>query len=909
MRITFLTACALSLATLTGCVQAAEPRQAVAKPATEQESLAGRGSGYVWWEGETPSATNFPPGKPFGPDGDTETAILSGGNWIATTGDRSETLFLEYQITVPKAGGYDLYVRKFWQHGPFRWRIGATGAWHEVREAALLDDAFIRQFVGANWVSAGSETVAAGKQTVRIELLDKKGAAAFDAFVLTAEPFTARGKLKPGEKYNRTELGWFAWEPDADAFSGSPIDLRGLNETEAGATGRIVVKGEGFAHDKSGKGERFWAVNAGGDFLNLPPAQMDYLARHLSKYGVNMVRLHGGMWKDSDFREPDMAKIDKLQRFVAAMKKQGVYTSISMYFPLWLKPTGIPGYNGDKNPFALLFFNDDFQKVYRGWWKAILTTKSPYSGMTFAEDPAVAFAELVNEDSNLFWTFTPYQNIPAEQMPIIEKQFGDWLAKKYGGVDKAFTAWGGSGQRGDDANAGRAGFMPLYDVFNKRDARSQDTARFLAENQAQFFSETAKYLKSELGYKGLVYGSNWITADSQRLGPLDKLSNIGSGLDFLDRHGYFDTFHEGERAGYSLNNGEKYDDRTALTFQAAKRAEGQSFNMPLMDLRHNDLPSIITEINYPMPNRFRAEQPLLNAAYGSLQGSDGIFHFALSGPTWQGTHGKFDLQTPATFGQFPAAALIYRKGMVAPGPKVVTSVLKMDDLYALNGAPVQAPMNLEAFRAKDIPPGQAVPVAKVDSIDPLAFLVGKVGLTFDATGTAKSSVVDLTKFIDKNKKVVRSATGELAWNYADGRMVVNTKQAQGVTGFLSKGGKVTLGDVSILSPLEYGTVLVVALDEKPIATSGKLLLQVMTEDKNYGWQTEGEPDGVRTIKNIGTAPILVKNIGGTVSLSRADAASLTVTALDANGYKTNKVGTAKLINLLPNALYYVIEKK
>ena len=903
MKHWYLAATALSLLALTGCAHA--QTQAVAKP----QATAPRGSGYVWWEGENPSATNFPPGKPLGPDNDAETAVLSGGNWVATNADRGDTLFLEYRITVPKTGEYDLYVRKFWQHGPFRWRIGATGKWHEVRQSALLDDASLRKFVGANWVWAGNETVNAGDQTVRVELLDKTGAAAFDAFCLTAEPFTARGKLKPGEKYHRTEPGWFAWEPDADPFTASPIDMRGLNETEAGINGHIVVKGEGFAHEKTGKPERFWATNAGGDFLNLPPAQMDYLARHLAKYGVNMVRIHTGYWKEDDYTKPDPAKIDKLQRFVAAMKKQGIYTSVSMYFPLWLKPQGLPGYNGNKNPFALLFFSPDFQATYRGWWKAILATKSPYTGLTLAEDPAVAIAELVNEDSNLFWTFTPYENIPAEQMAILEKQFGDFLTKRYGGVDKALSAWGGGGVRGDDANAGRAGFMPLYDVFSKRDRRAQDTARFLTETQAAFFASTAKYLRTDLGYKGLVYGSNWITADPARLGPLDKLSNIGNGLNLLDRHGYFDPFHEGERAGYSLNDGEKYDDRTALTFQAAKRADGQSFAMPIMDLRYNDLPSIITEINYPMPNRFRAEQPLLTAAYASLQGTDGVYFFALTAPTWQGTHGKFDTQTPVTMGQFPATAYLYRKGLVAPGAKVVTAALSTADLYALNGAPVQAPVNLEAFRAKDVPAGKAVSVAKLDAIDPLAFFVGKVGITMDASGAAKSEAVDLTRYINKDAKVVKSVTGELAWNYDAGRMIVNTKQAQGVTGFLAKAGTVTLGDVAITSPLEYGTVILVSLDDKPIATSGKLLLQVMTEDKNYGWQTEGDANGVRTIKSVGTAPIMVKNVSGMVSLLRPDAGSLTATALDANGYKTGVVGTAKSLQLSPTVLYYLLEKR
>lgn len=893
-----------------GCADAA-PQQT--KGGAAPAPVGGqRAPGWVWWEAETPAKTNFPPAEsnPFGPANATEAAVLSGGKWVGTEGKRDQTLFLEYAVTVPKAGTYELYSRKFWKHGPFRWRIG-DGPWQQVgRDVALLDDAPLRQFVGANWVWSGSAELKPGPQTLRIELTDNDGAAAFDAFVLTSQPFAARGKLKPGEKWNRGEEGWFAFEPDPDPFAPSPIDLRSLNEKVAGENGRIVVRGEQFVHEKTGKPVRFWAVNAGPDFLNLPPAQMDYLARHLAKYGVNLVRYHGGLWKDGDFRQPDPQKVAKLQRLVSAFKKNGIYTSLSLYFPLWLsfdEKSGFDGYVGGKHPFALLFFNPEFQEIYRGWWKAALTAKSPHTGLALAEDPAVPIVELVNEDSYLFWTFTPYQNIPGPQMALLEKRFGDWLAKKYGSMPKALAAWGGAGQKGDDAAAGRAGFLPLYEVFNQRSKRGQDTAQFLTEDQAAFFSQTASYLRRDLGYRGLVQGSNWITADAQRLGPLDKLSNVAPGLDFLDRHGYFDPPHTGEGASYSLRPGHVYRDVSALTFTPGKPGEQPSYSLPIMDVRYNNLPSTLSEVNWPTPNRYRADFPLVAAAYGALQGTDALYFFALGGPTWQGMHGKFGLQTPAIVGQFPATALLYRKGLVQDGPPVVEASLAIPDLYALKGAPVKAPVSLEAFRAKDVPPGQLAPVDAA-TIDPLAFLVGKVTLNLTPT-PGPSKMANLVPFIDREKQVARSATGELSWNWADGRMVVAAPQAQGITGFLAKAGRLALPDVVIESPLEYGTVLVVSLDGKPIKTSGKLLVQVMSEDRNWGWKTSA-PTGERTIQALGGPPILVKNLAGTVSLTRPDAASLKVTVLDANGYPAGKPGTggAKSLALKPDVLYYLIEK-
>jgi hypothetical protein len=41
---------------------------------------------------------------------------------------------------VPQTATYEFYARKFWQHGPFRYRFD-NGEWREVRRAALLDSA------------------------------------------------------------------------------------------------------------------------------------------------------------------------------------------------------------------------------------------------------------------------------------------------------------------------------------------------------------------------------------------------------------------------------------------------------------------------------------------------------------------------------------------------------------------------------------------------------------------------------------------------------------------------------------------------------------------------------------------------------------------------------------------------
>lgn len=446
------------------------------------------------------------------PQNQAEADALSAGKWITTDSNHAPGLFLEYEITVPKDVEYNFYARKFWKHGPFKWHFDDQ-PWTECgKDVPLMDSVELRKFVGANWVWLGKVKLKTGIHTLRIELTDETSPACFDCFLLTTQPFEARGKMKPGEKYNRAPEGWFAFEPDRDPYTASPIDMRRLNEKSAGDGGFIQVKNGSFVHGKTGQPVRFWGVNTNVEMAKMDSASVDAFARFLAKHGVNIVRLHGGAWKRDAIHEIDQEYLDKLCYFVAAMKKQGIYVSLSIYFPLWLNLTekdGFAGYKGQV-PFSLLFFNPQFQDLYRGWWKTLLTARNPILNNKLCDEPAIAFLEIINEDSYLFWTFKPYESIPAPQMEILEKLFGDWLTKKYGSIDQAFAAWGKSkgNVRGDETAAGRVGFMPLYNIFTNKTLRGQDTAEFLTQNQREYFEKTIQYLKKDLGFKGCVYASN-----------------------------------------------------------------------------------------------------------------------------------------------------------------------------------------------------------------------------------------------------------------------------------------------------------------------------------------------------------------------------------------------------------------
>src|SRR5690606_14499312 len=141
-----------------------------------------------------------------------------------------------------------------------------------------------------------------------------------------------------------------------------------------------------------------------------------------AKLGVNLVRLHGAIFDEDDFRRPATDKITRIHQLLDALRAEGVYLALSGYFPLWigLSPDdGIEGY-WEGHPYSLAYFSDDFQAVQRGWWKELLTSRNPRTGVPLARDPALAMVELVNEDSMFCWTFQPYGGLPAAQTQLLE---------------------------------------------------------------------------------------------------------------------------------------------------------------------------------------------------------------------------------------------------------------------------------------------------------------------------------------------------------------------------------------------------------------------------------------------------------------------------------------------------------
>ena len=171
------------------------------------------------------------------------------------------------------------------------------------------------------------------------------------------------------------QAGHWSFTPQRDAFSADALfDLRSLNEKIAGENGfvRRSADGDDFVLG-DGRPARFWALT---DYVQSNKnADLAHHARWLAKRGVNMVRWHGDITpkgKGAKLTDIDTNAREECWRLVAAMKKEGIYTTISPYWAntLRLQPGwGVAG-PADQSAQALLFFDDKLQEAYKTWLKA-----------------------------------------------------------------------------------------------------------------------------------------------------------------------------------------------------------------------------------------------------------------------------------------------------------------------------------------------------------------------------------------------------------------------------------------------------------------------------------------------------------------------------------------------------------
>lgn len=196
---------------------------------------------------------------------------------------------------------------------------------------------------------------------------------------------------------------------------------------------------------------RIWGVNLcfGANFPTHEDAPL--VATRLAAAGVNSVRLHhmdtarwpGGIWNAQDGKTIEPKALDRLDYFINELANRGIFINVNLHVGYkHSEALGLPATNREFDKICGIFAPAliDAQKKYA---KDILTHVNPYRKVRYADDPAVAFVEITNEDSFFMWDGEEtLRTLPPYYAGILRGRFNAWLSKRYGSDEALAAAWG-----------------------------------------------------------------------------------------------------------------------------------------------------------------------------------------------------------------------------------------------------------------------------------------------------------------------------------------------------------------------------------------------------------------------------------------------------------------------------------
>lgn len=496
--------------------------------------------------------------------------------------------------------------------------------------------------------------------------------------------------------------------PVADFFPDSSlVDFSYLLDPPAGKHGFLKVGSDGHFYFEDGKRARFWGVVISQEHIDIPYNRIDKVVDTLARAGVNLVRLHcldnrGGEEygivrrciideaypNNNNSRHFDKEYLSRVDYWIYKLKEKGIYTYLVLLgYRTFREGDGVP--NAKKldraaRPYSV--FNKrliELQKEYAE--KLLFEHINPFTKLSYANDPAIAFIEIFNENGFFLWR-DRFNKLVEPYATELKMLWNEWLRKRYGSTEKLKKAWTNFAgetplQPYESLEEGTVNLPDLnldsFEIYNqqtiyrdplKSPARRNDACRFAAELQKEYFKEMKKFLKE----KGIKVP---LTAVVDSLIIPDTLS-VADELDFTAENFYWD--HPSYEPGQvwvglpRFHNKDHLKEQTVWTF------------VPYVSMyKWRGKPVGIREWAFCYPNQYRASSILEVAVYACLQDIDMLTHFAYYSGGNVETIGSFSLQAdPVRWGLFGLAAKLYHSFDVKPAKYNISIAFSDTDVYS-----------------------------------------------------------------------------------------------------------------------------------------------------------------------------------------------------------------------------------
>lgn len=820
--------------------------------------------------------------------------VLSGNDWLSHF-DAKKVGLATYEIEVAKAGDYKFWIRANHVKSSLAYRLGG-GEWQKIamdrnqRGAMNIarDNKPDLRFIA--WVSVGTVKLDAGAHRIEFRMdSGPQNHGAIDCFCLTTDRWVPSGTRQPSAQPRAAgPSDWFPLIMDKDPLSPeSVIDISHLIDAPAGQHGFLKAAGDQLRFERARQPSKFWAINAGpGD---LTPEEMQHAARWYRKHGINLVRQHtvinavGLLGRSGKF---DPQKLGRYDRWFAALKEQGIYTTWSVIYPhhgpFLQKHDGYDPalfaeldaadkqHDGSRQAIVVNDFinlDRDLQDIALRYFERLLTHKNPYTGLQYKDDPALAVLEFQNESNVYFHTLN---GLRTGEYPRFARQmrraFFEFIKAKYPTKDDVARAWQNRWDRDDKWGQGELGLMgayhwgsdgPLHE-FRGQQRRAGDYIEFLTKLQRDYYVRREREVR-QIGFRAVTVTTAWKSG-----GPAASMANLVADYagGMIDRHNYYG----GGAGGHVITEG-AVNSKTHL----AEPGRGL-LSLGLFQVANK--PFCVSEWSMLPPSPYKAEAAPLCAFYGmGLQGWDAVYHFACNSPRmgdgWPSLR-KYVTETPHYLGQFPALAFAIHNNHIQEGDVVASRDLGKADVFAGRDVLGQS-LAAGGWDAKELT-GRL-------TTSPATLAVGRVTIGFRKQSRTTKS--DLTPFHDEADKSLTSTTGELLWRYGDRRLEVRSDKTQAVIGFAA-GEPVKLPGVRAEIKTPFVSLIFTPLDNQPLVDSRHVLITALARDKQTGAEFNSDWSKLLT---VGGPPLLLEPVEATLLLSGSAPAS--VKPLDGYGHPTD----------------------
>ncbi len=627
-----------------------------------------------------------------------------------------------------------------------------------------------------------------------------------------------------------------------------PVDISFVFEDEkpAGKHGFLKVDGEDMRFE-DGTLAKFWGVNinAGACFPSHEYAEK--FARRITQAGCNIVRLHqmDAEWATPNIfaftrgklldntRHLDARSMEALDYLLFCLKREGVYCYPDLNtYRKFKKGDGVVDTDtlvDSGKPWSII--DRRMIELQKEFATQFWTHVNPYTGLAYCDDPMFVMCDIINEVDLFTDSFSAKYNF--KKSPYHENNYRQLL-----------KAW--LEEHGVEYD------WEHQPIFNDH----EETMPFKVEITKKFYREMYDHLRS-IGVKVPITGTNWSREYAGNSMTMEE-------MDYTDSHKYIYDYRWGNTERLCKN-------------QAITEMKGVWFRVPYLCLPNK--PFFLSEWDVPWPNSYRAEGPLYYAAIGGLQNWTGFTIHTYSYGTNLDSNSVLgrEMSTPlagvpyregifccwndpAKFGLFYHAALMMRRGDVAPANKKIA--------VKLSGSKV-------------------LPYTAYDGI----MEQHKVGTVFsDDVPQGYERVVDVKdEFPHPEPKMIRSDNGQL-WRDLKRKIgVIDTERTKAVYGSIGMGANrasttrdkdttIALNGLTVAATTDFGVIALSSLTDDALEHSNNILLSAIGRARNTDMMFDGEK-----MVDIGKAPVLAEVIQAEISL-KTDRPNMKVWGVNAEGY-------------------------